>query len=127
MEMMGDIFSVSFFMMLLQIVMVDILLGGDNAIVIAMAAEKLPHRLQKTAIILGTGGAIVIRFLMAFAVVWLLHIPYLRIVGGGSADCHRHPSSAAEETGRARKDQGGKRASAGGGGHYHGGRHDESR
>ncbi len=81
MQIMGDIFSVSFFMMLLQIVMVDILLGGDNAIVIAMAAEKLPHRLQKTAIILGTGGAIVIRFLMAFAVVWLLHIPYLRIVG----------------------------------------------
>ena len=53
MEMMGDIFSVSFFMMLLQIVMVDILLGGDNAIVIAWR-RKSSAPLQKTAIILGT-------------------------------------------------------------------------
>lgn len=76
-----DVFSISFFIMLLQIVMVDILLGGDNAIVIAMAADKLPRRLQKTAIILGTVGAIGLRFLMAFAVVWLLQISYLRIIG----------------------------------------------
>ncbi len=68
--------------MIIQVVLLDILLSGDNAIVIAMAAGRLPQRLRRTAIIIGTGGAVLIRFLMAAAIVWLLQIPYLRIAGG---------------------------------------------
>lgn len=68
--------------MLIQVVLLDILLSGDNAIVIAMAAGRLPKRLRKTAILIGTGGAVLIRFLMAAAIVWLLQVPYLRIAGG---------------------------------------------
>lgn len=67
---------------LLQIILLDIVLAGDNAIVIALAARKLPPALQKKAILWGTAGAIGIRIIMAFLVVWLLTIPYLRIVGG---------------------------------------------
>ena len=55
-----------------QVVLIDLALGGDNSIVIGMAAKNLPHHLQKKAILYGTGGAIVLRFLMAAAVVWLL-------------------------------------------------------
>ena len=64
-----------------QVVLIDLALGGDNSIVIGMAAKNLPHHLQKKAILYGTGGAIVLRFLMAAAVVWLLQIPYLKTVG----------------------------------------------
>lgn len=64
------------------IVLMDILLGGDNAVVIAMAANKLPHELRKKAIFIGTAGAVIIRLIMTFAAVWLLTIPYLQVVGG---------------------------------------------
>ena len=70
--------------MIIQVVLLDILLSGDNAIVIAMAAGQLPQRLRRTAIFIGTGGAVLIRFLMAAAIVWLLQIPYLHVVGGCS-------------------------------------------
>jgi len=57
-------------------------LAGDNAIVIALAARKLPSHLQKKAILWGTVGAIGVRTLMTVAVVWLLQIPGLMLVGG---------------------------------------------
>lgn len=67
--------------MILQVILVDLALGGDNSIVIGMAAKNLPQNLQKKAILYGTGGAILLRFLMAFIVSWLFHIPFLKTVG----------------------------------------------
>lgn len=67
--------------MILQVILVDLALGGDNSIVIGMAAKNLPKDLQKKAILYGTGGAILLRFLMAFIVSWLFHIPFLKTVG----------------------------------------------
>ena len=77
-----EILSIQFLTALGTIVLMDILLGGDNAVVIAMAANKLPHALRKKAILIGTAGAVIIRLLMTFAAVWLLTIPYLQVVGG---------------------------------------------
>ena len=67
---------------LLAIVLIDLVLAGDNAIVIALAARKLPSHLQKKAIVWGTVGAIVVRSAMTLGVVWLLKIPGLMLVGG---------------------------------------------
>lgn len=66
---------------LFQIIMIDILLGGDNAVVIALACRKLEHRQRIRGILWGTVGAIVMRVaLIAFALT-LLNIPFLKVVG----------------------------------------------
>jgi len=67
---------------LLAIVLIDLVLAGDNAIVIALAARNLPPALKQKAIIWGTVGAIVVRSVMTLGVVWLLKIPGLMLVGG---------------------------------------------
>ena len=67
--------------MILQVVLIDLALGGDNSIVIGMAAKNLPKHLQKRAILYGTAGAICLRFIMAFIVSWLFQIPFLKTVG----------------------------------------------
>ena len=67
---------------LLAIIVIDLVLAGDNAIVIALAARSLPVHLQKRAIVWGAAGAIVVRSLMTVIVVWLLHIPGLLLAGG---------------------------------------------
>ena len=67
---------------LLAIILIDLVLAGDNAIVIALAARSLPSHLQKKAIVWGTVGAIVVRSAMTVGVVWLLKIPGLMLVGG---------------------------------------------
>jgi YjbE family integral membrane protein len=77
-----EILSMQFLMALGTIVLMDLLLGGDNAVVIAMAANKLPANLRKKAIYIGTAGAVVIRLVMTFIAVWLLTIPYLQALGG---------------------------------------------
>ena len=64
------------------IILIDLVLAGDNAIVIALAARNLPPALQKKAIMWGTVGAIVVRSVMTLAVVWLLKIPGLMLIGG---------------------------------------------
>jgi YjbE family integral membrane protein len=65
-----------------QIILIDILLGGDNAVVIALACRGLPPKQRKLGIIYGTAGAIVLRvILIAFALA-LLAVPYLKVVGG---------------------------------------------
>jgi len=64
-----------------QIIMIDILLGGDNAVVIALACRKLPPALRTKGIIWGTAGAIVLRVILIFFALTLLAIPYLKIVG----------------------------------------------
>jgi YjbE family integral membrane protein len=67
---------------LLAIILIDLVLAGDNAIVIALAARNLPPEHQNKAIMWGTVGAIVIRSAMTVGVVWLLKIPGLMLVGG---------------------------------------------
>lgn len=67
---------------LLAIILIDLVLAGDNAIVIALAARNLPDHLKKKAILWGTVGAIVVRSIMTVGVVWLLKIPGLMLVGG---------------------------------------------
>ena len=77
-----EILSMQFLMALGTIVLMDLLLGGDNAVVIAMAANKLPENLRKKAILIGTAGAVIIRLVMTLVAVWLLTIPYLQAIGG---------------------------------------------
>jgi YjbE family integral membrane protein len=67
---------------LLAIVLIDLVLAGDNAIVIALAARGLPAHLQKKAIVWGTVGAIAVRSVMTVGVVWLLQVPGLMLAGG---------------------------------------------
>lgn len=74
--------SPEFLSALAAIVMIDIALAGDNAIVIALAARNLPRRLRKRAVLWGTLGAIAVRCLLTLAVVWLLAIPGLMGAGG---------------------------------------------
>ena len=77
-----ELFSPEFFSALMAIVVIDLVLAGDNAIVIAMAARNLPAHLQKKAIIWGAVGAIAVRSAMTLAVVYLLKIPGLMLLGG---------------------------------------------
>jgi YjbE family integral membrane protein len=77
-----ELFSTPWWSALLAIILIDLVLAGDNAIVIALAARSLPPALQKKAIIWGTVGAIVVRSVMTVGVVWLLKIPGLMLVGG---------------------------------------------
>ena len=81
---MADWDMAKFFTALLSIVVIDLVLAGDNAIVIAMAARNLPDHLRKKAIIWGTLGAVITRVLMTIAVVWLLKIPGLLLLGGAA-------------------------------------------
>ena len=67
---------------LAAIIIIDLVLAGDNAIVIALAARNLPQHLQKRAILWGTVGAIAVRSIMTIGVVWLLKIPGLMLAGG---------------------------------------------
>lgn len=77
-----ELFSSPWWSALLAIVVIDLVLAGDNAIVIALAARNLPDHLQKKAILWGTVGAIIVRTGMTVGVVWLLQIPGLMLVGG---------------------------------------------
>ena len=78
---MEEFMTASFWLAVGQIIMIDILLGGDNAVVIALACRNLPDKQRTQGIIYGTIGAIVLRvILIAFALA-LLAVPYLKIVG----------------------------------------------
>ena len=77
-----EFFTAPWWSALLAIILIDLVLAGDNAIVIALAARSLPPHLQKKAIMWGTVGAIVVRSAMTVGVVWLLKIPGLMLVGG---------------------------------------------
>ncbi len=77
-----ELFSAPWFSALLAIVLIDLVLAGDNAIVIALAARRLPPHLQTRAIAWGTVGAIAVRAVMTVGVVWLLKIPGLMAAGG---------------------------------------------
>lgn len=77
-----EFFSAPWWSALLAIVLIDLVLAGDNAIVIALAARHLPNHLKTKAIVWGTVGAIIVRSVMTVGVVWLLKIPGLMLVGG---------------------------------------------
>jgi YjbE family integral membrane protein len=66
----------------LLIIGIDIVLGGDNAIVIALASRNLPEKQRNKAIFLGTGLAIIIRIILTILAVYLLTIPFLQLIGG---------------------------------------------
>ena len=74
--------SAVFWIAVLQIIVIDILLGGDNAVVIAMASRRLPALQRRKAIFWGVFGAIALRVVLIFFALQLLQIPYLKIVGG---------------------------------------------
>jgi YjbE family integral membrane protein len=73
--------SPEFWLAVGQIIMIDILLGGDNAVVIALACRKLPPKQRTQGILWGTAGAIVLRIILIFFALQLLAIPFLKIVG----------------------------------------------
>lgn len=67
---------------LLKIIAIDIILSGDNAVVIAMATRNLPKDQQNKAIFWGTAGAVILRILFAAIIVYLLKIPFVNLIGG---------------------------------------------
>ena len=77
-----EIMSMQFLTALLAIIAIDLVLAGDNAIVIGLAARKLPLNLQKKAVFWGAIGAVVVRSVLTVGVVWLLKIPGFLLVGG---------------------------------------------
>lgn len=70
-----------FWVTLAQIIMINIVLSGDNAVVIALASRSLPPRQQKQAILFGSFGAIILRVILTFFAVVLLGLPWLKIIG----------------------------------------------
>lgn len=102
-----DYFSTQFFVSLLQIIWIDILLSGDNAVVIALACRSLPEHQRKLGILLGAGTAVGLRIIFALVISYLLGVPYLRVIGGlllfwiavklvGGADEEGHEVEASE-------------------------------
>ncbi|HUC93163.1 MAG TPA: TerC family protein [Paenibacillus sp.] len=77
-----DFFSPEFWTALVTIIFIDLVLAGDNAIVIGLAARNLPKQQQKSAILWGTAGAVGIRIIATVLVVYLLNVPWLMLVGG---------------------------------------------
>ncbi|MBW8843657.1 MAG: TerC family protein [Burkholderiales bacterium] len=107
MDLQTDLFSAAFFIALLKIIWVNILLSGDNAVVIALAARNLPGAQQKRAIVFGSGAAIVLRVVLTLFAVQLLQLPWLKLIGAAlllwigiqlladqddEADVHAHTS-----------------------------------
>ena len=77
-----EIMSSEFWSALAAIVVIDLILAGDNAIVIALAARNLPRALRRRAIVWGTAGAVAVRAGLTSAVLWLLELPGLTFAGG---------------------------------------------
>ncbi|RVT52659.1 TerC family protein [Rubrivivax albus] len=78
---MEEFLTPAFWIAVGQIIMIDILLGGDNAVVIALACRKLPPKLRTQGILWGTAGAIALRVVLIFFALTLLAIPFLKLVG----------------------------------------------
>jgi len=76
-----DISTTAFWISVLQIIAIDILLGGDNAVVIALACRKLPEEQRKKGIFWGVAGAIVLRIVLIAFALQLLAVPWLKVVG----------------------------------------------
>ena len=79
--MLEELLSQAFWIGLLKIIGVNVILSGDNAVVIALAARSLPQKQQKQAVFWGAGAAIVLRIVLTLFAVALLTLPWLKIVG----------------------------------------------
>ena len=79
---MPDMASAVFWIALGKIILANIILSGDNAVVIAMACRNLSEKHRRPAIMAGSAGAIVLRVIFVFMIAWLMNIPYLKLVGG---------------------------------------------
>ena len=78
----SEIARPAFWLAAVQIMGINILLSGDNAVVIALAARSLPPAQQKRAVAWGSGAAVVMRIVLTIVAVELLRLPYLKLVGG---------------------------------------------
>ena len=78
---MENFLTAHFWLAVSQIIMIDILLGGDNAVVIALACRQLPKNLRLKGILWGTAGAIVLRVVLIAFALTLLQVPFLKLVG----------------------------------------------
>ena len=79
---MPDLSSAIFWTALWKIIVANVILSGDNAVVIAMACHKLSDKYRNPAMIFGSAGAIVLRIVFCAVIVMLLAVPYLKLVGG---------------------------------------------
>ncbi len=79
---MPPLFSPDWWSALAAIVVIDLVLAGDNALVIGLAARNVPTQMQRRVVLWGTFGAIIVRLLLTAVVVWLLRIPGFLLVGG---------------------------------------------
>ncbi len=75
-------FNVPFLFALLNIIFINIILSGDNAVVIAMAVRSLPPKQRSNGILLGTAGAVVLRIGLTFIAARLLEVPFVKLLGG---------------------------------------------
>jgi YjbE family integral membrane protein len=75
-------FDLQFVSSLFSIVIIDLILAGDNAVVIAMAVRSLPHEQRKKGIIFGAGAAVLLRVMLTFFVAQLLNVSYVKFIGG---------------------------------------------
>lgn len=82
MEFLNELQTAAFWTGLLAIIWVNIILSGDNAVVIALAARSLPARQQTQAVIWGAGAAVVLRIILTIVAVELLKLPWLKLIGG---------------------------------------------
>lgn len=82
-DLLGHIsFSWEFIAALLSIVLIDLILAGDNAVIIAMAVRSLPRKQRQKGILFGSGAAVLLRVVLTFFAAQLLQTPYLKFVGG---------------------------------------------
>ena len=79
---MADLFTAEMLGRFLGILLIDLILSGDNAVVIALAVRSLPDDVRRKAILLGVAGAVGLRLLFVFIVSFLISLPYLQIAGG---------------------------------------------
>jgi YjbE family integral membrane protein len=80
--MLAELQTAQFWLDLLQIIGINILLSGDNAVVIALASRSLPPAQRKLAVLGGSGAAVVLRIILCLIIASVLQIPYLKLVGG---------------------------------------------
>src|SRR5256885_16677288 len=81
---MEQLLTTQFWLGLGTIIWVNIILSGDNAVVIALAARSLPKHQQKQAIFWGAGAAVVLRIVLTIVAVKLLEFPFLKLIGGAA-------------------------------------------
>src|SRR3954462_7466075 len=78
---MAEVLTAQFWIGLLTIIWVNVILSGDNAVVIALAARSLPQHQQKKAVFWGAGAAVIMRIILTIVAVELLKLPYLKLIG----------------------------------------------